>query len=46
MSYKTVAPPTLFLDVGLNGKYYWDFMTEIPIIKLSFNAMRDVAGEA
>lgn len=41
-----MAPPTLFLDLVLNGKYCWDFMTEIPIIKLSFNAMTDVGGEA
>lgn len=46
LSYKTMAHPTPSIELGLNGKYCCDFMTEILIIKLSFDAMRDAAGEA
>lgn len=46
LSYEAMAHPIPSIELGLNGKYCCDFMTEIPITKLSFNAMRDVAGEA
>lgn len=46
VSYKQWCPLYPLTELGLNVKYCCNCMTEILMIKLSFDSMRDVAGEA